>query len=149
MQTHPPASLAAFAVACSRLAPRSAVLPAPSDDALPTCATLRRSFRRRTPSHGVSAQTVPLFPSWSASYASVAPSMKPSQCRPSGPNLTAVAGPNQNARIILLDSCKQGSGQEEGPAGHILADLVPVVGVFTLGLEQNEELLQALVELPY
>jgi hypothetical protein len=25
--------------------------------------------------------------------------MKPSQCRPSGPNLTAVAGPNQNARI--------------------------------------------------
>ena len=26
--------------------------------------------------------------------------MKPSQCRPSGPNLTAVGGPNQNARII-------------------------------------------------
>ena len=28
--------------------------------------------------------------------------MKPSQCRPSGPNLTAVGGPNQNARIISL-----------------------------------------------
>jgi DNA invertase Pin-like site-specific DNA recombinase len=28
--------------------------------------------------------------------------MKPSQCCPSGPNLTAVAGPNQNARIIRL-----------------------------------------------
>ena len=25
--------------------------------------------------------------------------MKPSQCCPSGPNLTAVGGPNQNARI--------------------------------------------------
>ncbi len=28
--------------------------------------------------------------------------MKPSQCRPSGPNLTAVGGPNQNARITAL-----------------------------------------------
>src|ERR1019366_4038153 len=99
MQTHPPTSLAAFVVACSRQAPHCEAPLAPSDGELPTCATLRISFQRRTPTHGVSAQTVPLYPSWSASYASVAPSMKPSQCCPSGPNLTAVAGPNQNARI--------------------------------------------------
>jgi hypothetical protein len=46
----------------------------------------------------VSARKVPPCPSWSASYASVAPSTKRSQHLPGGPKLTATAGPDQNAK---------------------------------------------------
>ena len=50
-------------MAWSRPAPHCAVPHARSDGALPTSATLRQSFRRRTPTHGVSVKQFHFIPS--------------------------------------------------------------------------------------
>src|SRR5947207_7005062 len=76
-----------------------AKLPEPSACVHPVSVKHLQSVLRRTRTLGVSARKVPPYPSWSASYASVAPSTKRSQHLPGGPKLTATAGPDQNAKI--------------------------------------------------
>src|SRR5437762_13461083 len=89
-----------FAVgAWSPPAPHCATPPALSACEHPASVKHLQSFLRRTHTPGVSARKVPPCPSWSASYASVAPSTKRSQHLPGGPKLTATAGPDQNAKI--------------------------------------------------